>query len=163
MYVFTRFNASAGRRYKQEKAFVVPTGGIKNSITLNAPTGSITDAWKSYAFFRYVAEGISVSVPIDASNPHFDVEVGEAKWNHFYIERYASNRLTGGANAKVAEQIWDCTSGCYTSDRFINNSTAFLHYCAGSRAAQKNGINGLRSSWWWGLPHLAWPSVFTYL
>ncbi|MDF2192191.1 hypothetical protein [Paraflavitalea sp. CAU 1676] len=141
MYVFARFNASGGRRYKQEKAFVVPTGGIKNSITLNAPTGSITDAWKSYAFFRYVAEGISVSVPIDASNPHFDVEVGEAKWNHFYIERYANNRLTGGANAKVAEQIWDCTSGCYTSDRFINNSTAFLPFV--QEVGNKEWNNGL--------------------
>jgi len=141
MYVFTRFNQSAGRRYRQEKAFTIPTGGIKNSITIDAPTGAITDAWKPYAFFNNETYGVSVAIPLDATNAHFDVTVREAKWNYFYIERYASNRLPGGANAAVAEQIWDCSTGCYTSDRFIDNKTAFLPFV--QQVGNKEWNNGL--------------------
>lgn len=141
MYIFARFNQSGGRRYLQEKAFTIPQGGIKNSITINAPTGTITDAWKPYAFFKDETYGVSVAIPLDATNPHFDVTVRDGKWNYFYIERYADKRLQGGGNTKVAEQIWDCSTGCYTSDRFINNNTAFLPFV--QEVGNKEWDNGL--------------------
>ncbi|WP_276485006.1 hypothetical protein [Paraflavitalea pollutisoli] len=128
MYLFSRFDATGGRRYQQEKAFTLPAGGLKESISLTAPTGAITDSWKPYAFFRQEEQGVSVAVALDNTNPHFDVQVRDNTWNFFYIERYASNRLEGGANAKVAEMIWECRDGCYTADKYINNKTAFLPF-----------------------------------
>lgn len=141
MYLFARFNATGGRRYRQDKAFVVPAGGAKSGIALAAPTGVITDAWKPYAFFRHEAQGVSVAVALDATNPHFDIEVKDEKWDLFYIERLASNRLQGGANALVAEQIWSCDNGCYTAEKFINNKTAFLPFT--QEVGNKAWNNGL--------------------
>lgn len=85
MYIFARFNASAGRRYRQDKTFTVQAGGVKESIILAAPTGVITDSWKSYAFFRHEGQGVSVAIPLDNADPHFDIEVRETKWNFYYI------------------------------------------------------------------------------
>jgi hypothetical protein len=141
MYIFARFNASAGRRYRQDKTFTVPTGGAKQNITLAAPTGAITDSWKPYAFFRQEAQGVSIAVALDNTDPHFDIQVQDTKWDLYYIERYASNRSQSGANAKVAEYIWSCDNGCYTSDKFINNNTAFLPFT--QEVGNKEWNNGL--------------------
>ncbi|NII29632.1 hypothetical protein HB364_31425 [Pseudoflavitalea sp. X16] len=143
MYIFTRYNQSAGRRYRQDKAFIVPTGGAKQGITLPAPTGAVTDSWKPYAFFRHEGTGVSIAVALDNKDPHFDIQVRDAQWDLFYIERYANQRLQGGANAKVAEQIWMCDNGddCYTSDRFINDNTSFLPFT--QEVGNKEWNNGL--------------------
>jgi hypothetical protein len=141
MYIFARFNTSAGRRYRQDKTFTIPGGGARDHITLAAPTGSITDAWKPYAFFRHEAEGVSIAVALDNTDPHFDIQVSNTKWDLYYIERYANNRQQGGANAKVAEYIWSCDTGCYTSDKFINNNTGFLPFT--QDVGNKDWNNGL--------------------
>lgn len=141
MYIFARFNATGGRRYRQDKAFTVPTGGMREAITLTAPTGAITDSWKPYAFFRHEQMGVSIAVALDNTNPHFDIQVQDTRWDLYYIERYASNRLQGGANAKVAEYIWSCDNGCYTTDKFINNYTGFLPFT--QEVGTKEWNNGL--------------------
>ncbi len=141
MYIFARFNESAGRRYRQDKTFTIQSGGAKENITLTAPTGAITDSWKPYAFFRHEQMGVSIAVALDNTDPHFDVEVRDTNWDLYYIERYASKRLEGGANAKVAEYIWSCDNGCYTSDKFINNSTGFLPFI--QEVGNKEWNNGL--------------------
>ncbi|AXY77791.1 hypothetical protein D3H65_29070 [Paraflavitalea soli] len=130
MYIFARFNGSAGRRYRQDKTFTIQSGGAKENITLAAPTGAITDAWKPYAFFRHEQLGVSIAVALDNTDPHFDIEVKDTRWDLFYIERYANKWLQGpgGPNAKVAEYIWSCDNACYTSDKFINNNTGFLPF-----------------------------------
>lgn len=141
MYLFARFNASAGRRYRQEKTFTIPAGGAKEGIALTAPTGAITDSWKPYAFFRDEGMGVSVAVALDNTDPHFDVQVKDTRWDLYYIERYANNRLQGGANAKVAEYIWSCDNGCYTSEKFIDNNTGFLPFT--QEVGNKEWNNGL--------------------
>lgn len=141
LYIFARFNASAGRRYDHAQAFTIPTGGAKQNITLAAPTGAVSDIWKPYAFFRHETQEVAVAVALDATDPHFDIQVKDTKWDLYYVERYASNRLEGGANAKVAEQIWACDNNCYTSDKFINNNTAFLPFT--QEVGNKPWNNGL--------------------
>jgi hypothetical protein len=141
LYIFARFNQSGGRRYHHGQGFSIPTGGAKQNITLAAPTGAVTDIWKPYAFFRHEEQGVSIAVALDATDPHFDIEVKDTKWDRYYVERYASNRLEGGANAKVAEQIWLCDNNCYTSDKFINNNTAFIPFT--QEVGNKPWNNGL--------------------
>lgn len=146
LYLFARFNATGGRRYQQEKAFTVPAGGLKEKINIPAPTGAIADSWKPYAFFRHETLGVSVAVALDNRDPHFDMQVRENKWEFFYIERYASNRLEGGANAKVAEAIWQCRDNCYTSDKFINDNTSFKSFV--QEVGNKSWNNGLIIMTW---------------
>lgn len=141
LYIFARFNAAAGRRYGQSKELAIQAGGAQQNIVLAAPTGIITDSWKSYAFFHHQEQGVKVAVALDATNPHFDIEVRDTKWDRYYIERYADNRLAGGANAKVAEQIWQCEDNCYTSDKFISNNTAFIPFV--EEVGNKPWNNGL--------------------
>lgn len=141
MYIFARYNASGGRRYRQDKTFAIEAGGAKQNITLAAPTGAINGSWKPYVFFRHEEQRVSIAVALDAIDPHFDIEVRDTKWDRFYIERYANNRLESGANAKVAEQIWLCENACYTSDKLINNNTAFIPFT--QEAGNKPWNNGL--------------------
>ncbi|WP_315821044.1 hypothetical protein [Paraflavitalea speifideaquila] len=67
--------------------------------TLAAPTGAFTDAWKPYAFFRHEAKRLSIALALNNNDPHFDIQVSYTKCGLFYVERYANNRLAGGANA----------------------------------------------------------------
>jgi hypothetical protein len=143
MYIFARFNASAGRRYRQDKTFTIQSGGARESITLTGPTGAITDAWKPYAFFRHEQMGVSIAVALDNTDPHFDVEVRDTRWDLFYIERSANKWVQGpgGPNAFVAEYVWSCDNACYTSDKFINNNTGFLSFT--QAVGNKEWDNGL--------------------
>jgi hypothetical protein len=139
MYVFTRFDDKAGRRFRQDKTFTKTA--TTESIQLNAPVGTITDAWKPSAFFSDAARSISVAVPLDCKDPHFDIEAKSTPWDYFYIERYANKRLQGGAKAKVAEGIWDCRGSCFTSDGIINNNTFFIPFT--QEVGNKAWDNGL--------------------
>lgn len=143
MYIFARFNASAGRRYRQDKTFTIQSGEAKEAITLTAPTGAITDSWKPYAFFRHEQMGVSIAVALDNTDPHFDVEVRDTPWDLFYIERSANKWVQGpgGPNAFVAEYTWSCDNACYTSDKFINNNTGFLPFT--QAVGNKEWDNGL--------------------
>lgn len=139
LYIFSRFDDKAGRRFRQDKTFTL--SATSPSVTLNAPTGTITDAWKPSAFFRDAAHGISVAIPLDNKDPQFDIQVNDTHWDYYYIERYANKRMTGGGKLKVAEGIWDCRDNCYTSDRFINNTTGFIPFT--QEVGNKDWDNGL--------------------
>jgi len=140
MYLFSRFDNKAGRRYRQDKTFTIAASG--KSVQVNAPTGSITDAWSPNAFFYDAANGLSVAVALDNKDPHFDITVSDSKWKRFYLERYAYKRLQGGGgNALMAEGMYDCDGGCYTSDRLIHNNTAFVPFT--QQLGNKEWDNGI--------------------
>lgn len=139
LYIFSRFDDKAGRRYRQDKTFSI--AATSQSVQLNAPTGTITDSWKPFAFFRDAARGISVAVALDNKDPHFDIEVRDTPWDFYYIERYASKRIPGGGKQQIGEGIWECHDNCFTSDKLIDNNTAFLPFT--QQVGNKEWDNGL--------------------
>jgi hypothetical protein len=141
MYLFTRHDDKAGRRYRQEKTFTRTVKADDAPIQVDGPTGKIADAWKPSAFFRDVARGITVAVPLDCKDPQFDIQVSEARWDYYYIERYASKRQPGGGKLHVGEGMWDCRDNCYTSDRYIYNTTGFAPLV--QQVGNKEWDNGL--------------------
>jgi hypothetical protein len=139
MYIFSRHDDKAGRRFRQDKAFTLSSAS--QSVQLAAPTGSITDSWKPYAFFRDAARGISVAVALDNKDPHFDIQLKDTPWDYYYMERYAYKRLAGGAKAQIGEGMWECRDNCFTSDRFIDNKTGFIPFA--QQVGNKEWDNGL--------------------
>ena len=141
MYVFARHDEKSGRRFRQDKTFTRTTQAGQASVQVDGPTGAITGAWKPSAFFRDAARGVSVAVPLDCKDPQFDIQVAEARWNYYYIERYAHKRQPGGGKLYVGEGMWDCRDNCYTSDRYIHNTTGFASLV--QQIGNKEWDNGL--------------------
>ena len=127
------------RVYKQQKTFTLPLSG--SVVNIDAPTGVFTDTWRPFIFFRDQRDNISVTVPIDAADPYFDVVVGDSKWNFFHIQRTTYLRIPGGGgNEQRTHGDWLCTAGCYTNQNAIVNTTAFIPFT--QQAALKTWDNG---------------------
>ncbi len=128
LYIFSRFRQSAGRYYRQDKSFAI--NSTAPSITLAGPSGAATDAWKPYAHFRNAAKNISAGVALRSDDPYFFIQVGESKWDYFFVERHAYKKLEGGAKAFIRDAMWVCHAGtnCYTADKFISNNQAFVPF-----------------------------------
>lgn len=115
------------RLYKQQKTLTLPAEGY--STRIDAPTNAFTDSWRSFIFFRDQQHGISVTVPTDAADPYFDVQVADSKWNYFHIERTTYLKLpNGGGKEQRTNGEWLCTTGCYTHDRRIEDNTSFIPF-----------------------------------
>lgn len=141
LYIFSRYNQSAGRYYRQDKAFTI--AGAAQSLQVTGPSGKLVDTWKPYAHFRDAARGISAGVAMNSNDPYFFIEVAESKWDYFFVERHAYKRREGGAKELIRDALWGCHggTGCYTNDKFINNNTAFVPF--GQFLANKDWDHGV--------------------
>jgi hypothetical protein len=138
LYIYSRFNDKGGRQYRQSKTFTLPLAGA--APVIDAPTGVATDAWKIFVFIRDNDYGVSITVPTDATDPYFDIQVADSKWNYFYVERTALLRHPGTGNEQMATAHWLCNNSCYTHDRMVRNTTAFIPFT--QVVATKNWDNG---------------------
>jgi hypothetical protein len=141
MFIYTRAEkedkGQGVRMYEQQKTFTLPLNGA--SIDLAAPTGKLTDSWKPFVFIRDNVNRISAFIPMDATDPAFQVIVADSKWSWFYVER-STHKYQGIGNLLLTTGTWTCTSGCFTHQNAIINNTAFIPFS--QEAPTKNWDNG---------------------
>lgn len=138
MYIFSRYDDKGGRLFHQQKTFTMPLTG--QAIGISGPTGALTDSWQPSAFIRDNTNGISITIPLDATDPHFDIQVADSKWNSFSVERAVLKKIPGTGNELKATDTWACNNGCYTHNKAIINNTAFVSFA--QQAATKDWNNG---------------------
>jgi hypothetical protein len=126
MYIDGRSgNDTSRRQYRQEKSF---TKDLRpGNVILNAPAGTIADAWKPSVILTDGAREVQVIVPLDNTDPGFEIRMKDKSWSQFFIERLANHRTQAG-NETMASARWECSGNCHTHDNWIFNTTAFRDF-----------------------------------
>ncbi|HYE56674.1 MAG TPA: hypothetical protein VD996_17620 [Chitinophagaceae bacterium] len=135
IYIYTKKAAdNSSRMYTRSAGFTLP---LSSNLTLTAPSGAINDVWKPHIVLAAANNDVVVVLAADNAEPYFDIRVKDNKWDYFYVERAANNR-NGGMNELVAADSWECQNGCYTNDKLIINSTAFVPFTNTVKTKQWN-------------------------
>ena len=112
-----------GKSYEHiaTKTFTITAGtGI---ITINGPSLQSTDGWKKRLVLSTTDNDIVVIIPVDVTDPYFEIRTKGFQWNFFSVERTA---LSG--TAVVANKKWICNNDCPGNDRLIYNSDEFVSF-----------------------------------
>lgn len=115
---------NSSRMYTRSIGFTLP---LASNLTVAGPTNDLQGNWKQHVVLASINNQVVVVVAADNADPYFDIRVKDSKWDYFYIERHAYNRI-GNNNEPIAADAWDCYTSCYTHDKLIVNTTGFANY-----------------------------------
>jgi hypothetical protein len=112
-----------GKSYEHiaSKTFAITSG--TSTITINGPTLQTTDGWKKRLVLSTSDNDIVVIIPVDVTDPYFEIRTKELQWNFFSVERTAVS-----GSAVVANKKWVCNNDCPGNDRLIYNSDEFIPF-----------------------------------
>ena len=112
-----------GKSYEHiaSKPFTITSG--TSTITINGPTLQTADGWKKRLVLSTSDNDIVVIIPVDVTDPYFEIRTKELQWNFFSVERTAVS-----GNAIVANKKWVCNNDCPGNDRLIYNSDEFIPF-----------------------------------
>ena len=99
---------------------------IKTVSTI-APGISGSNSWEKHVVM--FAEDIRIIIPLDHTNPYFELRTQNPRWDAFSVEKAAFNR-TGNINAQVSSQLYECKD-CFFLNRNISNKEAFVPFASG--------------------------------
>ena len=103
------------------KTFSITSG--TGTIALNGPSMQTTDGWKRRLVLSTSDNDIVVIIPVDVTDPYFEIRTRGLQWNFFSVERTAVS-----GNAVVANKKWVCNNDCPGNDRLIYNSDEFIPF-----------------------------------
>jgi hypothetical protein len=98
-----------------------------SGILMPAPAQQSTELWKKRIVLATSQNEIVVTIPLDVTDPYFEIITKELRWDSFSIER-AAFRRANNMNEQLGAQTWTCTSNCMGNDKIIFNSTAFAQF-----------------------------------
>jgi len=112
-----------GKSYEHiaAKTFTIASGTA--TVTINGPTMQSADGWKKRLVLSTSDNDIIVIIPVDVTDPYFEIRTKGLQWNFFSVERTAFS-----GTAVVANKKWVCNSDCPGNDRLIYNSNEFVPF-----------------------------------
>lgn len=109
-----------------------------SGILVLAPTGSNSNTvWAKSTVAHSAGNEVVAIIPQDITDPKFTITVLSNDWDEVQVDRMVF-RKTGSTEQLINEASWSCTTGCFGSDRILQNTQAF------SAFANQNKSN---SSW----------------
>jgi hypothetical protein len=120
--LYTRKQAN-GKSYEHiaSKPFTITSG--TGTISIDGPTMQTVDGWKKRLVLSTSDNDIVVIIPVDVTDPYFEIRTSGLQWNFFSVERTAVS-----GTAVVANKKWVCNNDCPGNDRLIYNSNEFIPF-----------------------------------
>lgn len=129
MFIFTHNpnqGSIEGRRYGQSKLITI-AADPQAAIELNGPNGKISNDWKPSLMQHDAANGLTLIVPLDFSDPAFEFRLTDTRWEHINLQKIAYKR-NGGTNPWVAGGDWECQGDCAGLGKIFGNKTTFIPF-----------------------------------
>ena len=112
-----------GKSYEYVAGKTIMVNSGTGIITLNGPLFQGNDGWKKRLVLSTTDNDIIVIIPVDVTDPYFEIRTKGLQWNLFSVERTAVS-----GSALVANKRWVCNNDCPGDDRLISNSDAFISF-----------------------------------
>lgn len=112
-------NLGKSRQYLLNKTITLSKDNditeIKGPVALGG-----NDPWKPRAVLSTSTNEIVVLVPLDITDPYFEIRSSNPYWHFFGVERTAFS-----GNALVAQKTWSCQQGCVRPDKLLFDKDTF--------------------------------------
>lgn len=98
---------------------------VQTGVAVKAPVNELKKDWKPYVVISDAARSFQLTVPMDCTDPYFELLSRDPKWDYVYFERAAYKR-TGGTG-KTAQGAWSfqCDNQCFDGNGFIIDAEEF--------------------------------------
>ncbi|MDF2191538.1 hypothetical protein [Paraflavitalea sp. CAU 1676] len=121
---------NGGFKYTLSKTLTLP---LAEKLTIEGPTSLLADQWKSLLYIKEA--GFSITVPLDPTDPAFEVRSFQGPWGYVNVERH----LFKGTTSLDAE-VFQCGAECFPASNIISNNTTFADFS--NRAKTKDWNKG---------------------
>lgn len=109
---------NGGFKYTLNKAVTLP---LAEELIINGPTALLADQWKTLLFIKET--GFSITVPLDPTNPAFEVRSFQGPWDYVNVERHLDNGTT-----EVAAEGFQSGAEGFPADNIIRDNTTFIDF-----------------------------------
>lgn len=119
-------NGVIWRQFRYEKDIQV----VKSGIVIKGPVNELKKDWKIYSVMTDDVKSIHITVPLDCTDPYFEVYAKDDRWKYFYIERVAYKKGTGDNRTSLGAMSFECQGDCYDGNGNIADDETFKDWSA---------------------------------
>lgn len=99
---------------------------VQAGVAVKAPLNELKKEWKSYAVLSDATRSYRLTVPMDCSDPYFELLSNDPKWEYMYFERAAYKRTGPNSKTPLGAKSFECANGeCFDGNGFIIDSAIF--------------------------------------
>jgi len=109
---------NGGFKYTISKNVTLP---LTEDLTINGPTALLADQWKSFLFIKET--GFSVTVPLDPTDPAFEVRTFQGPWEYVNVERHVYKGTT-----ELDADGFQCNNNCFPGNGILKDNTYFVNF-----------------------------------
>lgn len=95
---------------------------LSNNLVISAPNSLFTANWKSWLFVKDPA--YTLKVPLDPTNPYFEIQVKNTHWDYLYMER----NIRDQQSQVMVSADWECAGSCFENGPILKDQAAFAGF-----------------------------------
>jgi hypothetical protein len=114
-------NKAIWRQYRYEKDVQL----VQSGVVIKGPVNELKKDWKIYCVMSNNTRSFHITVPLDCTDPYFEVYAKNAEWDHLYLERNAMKRNNTGNPTRVGAMHFECAEGCFDSNGNLADGETF--------------------------------------
>jgi hypothetical protein len=138
MYLYAKEH-QAGKNFQYVRTVTFVVSELSGNGQAVAPTGESDDKWAKNIMLNVTGGEIIIIIPLDHTNPYYEIRTTNPRWDKFSVEKGAYNRI-GNMNEQVGSQLYECSQDCFGDDRFVGDRQSFVPFA--TRLITKSWNNG---------------------
>lgn len=126
-------NKAIWRQFRYEKDIQI----LRSGVVIKGPVNNLKQEWKSYGVMTDAARSIHLTVPLDCTDPYFEITMNDRQWDYIYLERVAYKKKTDGSKTHLGADSFECIGGgCVDNNGNRAESNTFKIWSAKISATQ---------------------------
>ncbi|QEC40452.1 hypothetical protein [Pseudobacter ginsenosidimutans] len=119
-------NGAIWRQFRYEQDLQV----LKSGVVIKGPVNELKKDWKIYTVMTDNVKSVHITIPLDCTDPYFEVYVNDDRWKYFYIERVAYKKGAGDNRTSLGAMSFECQGDCYDGNGNIADDETFKDWSA---------------------------------
>jgi hypothetical protein len=100
------------RQFRYEKDIQI----LHSGIALKGPVNELKKDWKIYAVLSDAAKTFHLTIPLDCTDPYFELSQTGGQWEYIYLERAGYNKGSDGSKTLLGAAAFECQEGDCTDN-----------------------------------------------
>lgn len=114
-------NKEIWRQYRYEKDIQI----VQSGVVIKGPVNELKKDWKIYCVMSDNNKRYHITIPLDCTDPYFEVYAKNAEWDYLYLERNAMKRNSSGSPTRVGAMHFECSENCFDNNGNLADAVTF--------------------------------------
>lgn len=99
---------------------------VQAGVAVKAPVNELKKEWKPYVVLSDANRSYRLTVPMDCSDPYFELLSNDPQWEYVHFERAAYKRTGPNSKTPLGAKAFECANGeCFDGNGFIIDTQTF--------------------------------------